>query len=85
MKFMPILIAMLLVGNVVATEWPDAVRPSFDIRKCDITPGAVIPRSSATDLITKPVDPNVAWAASPSKVGYWRCHQVSVIPAHNNP
>jgi len=37
---------MLLVGNAVATEWPDAVRPSFDIRKCDITPGAVIPPSS---------------------------------------
>jgi hypothetical protein len=46
MKTMPILIAMLLVGNAVATEWPDAVRPSFDIRKCDITPGAVIPPSS---------------------------------------
>ena len=66
----PILIAMLLVGNAVATEWPDAVRPSFDIRKCDITPGAVIPPSCASDFITKPVDPNVQWAASPSKVEY---------------
>jgi hypothetical protein len=46
MKTMLTLIAMLLVGNAVATEWPDAVRPSFDIRKCDITPGAVIPPSS---------------------------------------
>jgi hypothetical protein len=46
MKTMLTLISMLLVGNAVATEWPDAVRPSFDIRKCDITPGAVIPPSS---------------------------------------
>jgi hypothetical protein len=73
-----ILIAMLLVGNVVAGERPELPsfanvppeRPSFDIRNCDTTPGAVIPRSSAADLITKPVDPNVAWAASPSKVDY---------------
>ncbi len=51
---MPILIAMLLVGNVVAGERPELPsfanvppeRPSFDIRNCDITPGAVIPPSS---------------------------------------
>jgi hypothetical protein len=77
MKTMPILVAMLLVGNVVAggmskvslADVP-AIVPSFDIRKCDITPGAVIPRSSSSDLITKPVDPDVSWAASPSKVDY---------------
>jgi hypothetical protein len=46
MKTIPILLAILMAGSAVATEWPDAVRPSFDIRKCDITPGAVIPPSS---------------------------------------
>ena len=70
------LIAMLLVGNAVAggmskVSLADApvCNPTFDIRKCDITPGAVIPPSSS-DYISKPVDPNVAWAASPSKVDY---------------
>ncbi len=47
------LIAMLLVGNAVAggmskVSLADApvCNPTFDIRKCDITPGAVIPPSS---------------------------------------
>jgi hypothetical protein len=80
MKTMPILVAVLLVGNAVAGDRPSYLgvsladapvcHPTFDIRKCDISPGAVIPPSSASSLITKPVDPNVQWAASPSKVDY---------------
>jgi hypothetical protein len=53
MKTMLTLIAMLLVGNAVAggmskVSLADApvCNPTFDIRKCDITPGAVIPPSS---------------------------------------
>jgi len=80
MKTMPILIAMLLAGSAFAGDPRNpmgpsladvpAIRPAFDIRKCDITPGAVIPPSNASDYINKPVDPNVAWAASSSKVDY---------------
>lgn len=75
---MLILIAMLLVGSAFAGDRMPKVsladapvcHPTFDIRKCDISPGAVVPESSASSLITKPVDPNVQWAASPSKVDY---------------
>jgi hypothetical protein len=51
-----ILIAMLMAGSAVAGDRPSylgvsladapTIVPSFDIRKCDITPGAVIPPSS---------------------------------------
>jgi hypothetical protein len=49
MKTILTLIAMLLVGNAVAGVDISSVpspNPTFDIRKCDITPGAVIPPSS---------------------------------------
>jgi hypothetical protein len=77
MKTMLTILTMLLAGSVFAEYMPkvslaDApvCHPTFDIRKCDTTPGAVIPPSSASSLINKPADPNVQWAASPSKVDY---------------
>jgi hypothetical protein len=49
MKTMLTLLAMLMAGSAVAgvdISSVPSLNPTFDIRKCDITPGAVIPPSS---------------------------------------
>jgi len=86
MKTMPILIAMLLVGNAMAggRTWEEEEWRVYPLDKCkgggatsvgtvDIPDREVVggPKlSSGAEYTTKPVDPNVQWAASPSKVDY---------------
>jgi hypothetical protein len=85
MKTMPILIAILMAGNVLAWDASDEAfaRSGFykpthgggatslgtvDVPDRGTTGGPKL--SSGAEYTTKPVDPNVQWAASPSKVDY---------------
>lgn len=83
MKTMPILIAMLLVGSAFAWDASDEAfarsgfyKPTHGGDPTSLTvdiPDREVVRpnlSSGAEYTTKPVDPNVQWAASPSKVDY---------------
>jgi hypothetical protein len=84
MKTMPILIALLLVGSAFAwdasdeafarsgfykpTHGGDPTSLTVDIPDREVVGGPKL--SSGAEYTAKPVDPNVQWAASPSKVDY---------------
>jgi hypothetical protein len=87
MKTVPILIALLLVGNAFGWDASDEAFARSGMCKLDNCKGGGatsvgtvdIPDrgvvggpklSSGAEYTTKPVDPNVQWAASPSKVDY---------------